>query len=75
MRERLGKELLFLDGGMGTFCRSGDCSRESFRRHGISESLGRSQRYTDSIMKREATLCLPIPSALMHRNFTMTPGR
>ena len=30
--ERLGKELLFLDGGMGTLCRREDCGRENFRK-------------------------------------------
>ena len=75
MRERLGKELLFLDGGMGTFCRSGDCSRESFRRHGISESLGRSQRYTEQYYEAGSDIVLANTFGAMHRNFTMTPGR
>lgn len=46
IRERLGKELLFLDGEWELFCRQKDLHRENFRRPGTSNIRKRWKRFT-----------------------------
>ena len=56
LRERLGKELLYFDGGMGTLLQERGLQRENSRRHGICCTQKKSVRSTENILKLEVTL-------------------
>ena len=75
IRERLGKELLFLDGGMGTLLQAEGLAPGELRRPGTSNIRKRWKRFTADITKQEVMWFLQIPLALMSANFMMTDIR
>ena len=56
LRERLGKELLYFDGGMGTLLQERGLQPGELRRHGICCTRKKSVRSTENILKLEVTL-------------------
>ena len=66
IRERLGKELLYFDGGMGTLLQARDFSRESYRRHGMLHMRMKSKTFTNNIFQQEVILYLRIHLERMH---------
>lgn len=56
LRDRLGKELLFFDGGMGTLLRQKDFCQGNFRKYGIWNTQKRWWKSTESILKPGAIL-------------------
>ena len=75
IRERLGKELLFLDGGMGTLLQAEGLAPGELPRPGTSNIRKRWKRFTADITKQEVMWFLQIPLALMSANFMMTDIR
>lgn len=75
IRERLGKELLFLDGGMGTLLQAEGLAPGELPETWNIEHPERWKRFTADITKQEVMWFLQIPLALMSANFMMTDIR
>ena len=75
IRERLGKELLFLDGGMGTLLQAEGLAPGELPETWNIEHPEKVEAIHRRFTKQEVMWFLQIPLALMSANFMMTDIR